>query len=39
MIFTLTLCGSLKTLEFLRWLGVDVPRFGDSTGRLAGLEE
>ena len=27
VIFTLSLCGSLKTLEFLRWLGVDVPRW------------
>ncbi|WP_285556007.1 methylenetetrahydrofolate reductase [Actinoplanes regularis] len=27
IIFTLSLCGSLKTLEFLRWLGVDVPRW------------
>jgi len=27
MIFTLTLCGSEKTLEFLKWLGVDVPRW------------
>lgn len=27
MIFTLSLCGSLKTLEFLEWLGVDVPRW------------
>ncbi|BCJ44981.1 hypothetical protein GCM10010168_84450 [Actinoplanes ianthinogenes] len=26
-IFTLSLCGSLKTLEFLGWLGVDVPRW------------
>jgi hypothetical protein len=25
IIFTLSLCGSAKTLEFLRWLGVDVP--------------
>jgi hypothetical protein len=25
MIFTLSLCGSAKTLEFLKWLGVDVP--------------
>ena len=25
--FTLSVCGSLKTLEFLRWLGVDVPRW------------
>lgn len=27
LIFTLSLCGSLKTLAFLRWLGVDVPRW------------
>ncbi|WP_433828891.1 methylenetetrahydrofolate reductase [Actinoplanes sp. CA-015351] len=27
VIFTLSLCGSLKTLEFLAWLGVDVPRW------------
>jgi len=26
VIFTLSVCGSLKTLEFLDWLGVDVPR-------------
>jgi hypothetical protein len=25
IVFTLSLCGSLKTLEFLQWLGVDVP--------------
>jgi 5,10-methylenetetrahydrofolate reductase len=25
VIFTLALCGSAKTLEFLHWLGVDVP--------------
>jgi 5,10-methylenetetrahydrofolate reductase len=25
IIFTLSLCGSAKTLEFLKWLGVDVP--------------
>ncbi|MGK5684958.1 methylenetetrahydrofolate reductase [Actinoplanes sp. URMC 104] len=25
LIFTLSLCGSAKTLEFLRWLGVQVP--------------
>jgi len=25
VIFTLSVCGSLKTLEFLHWLGVDVP--------------
>ncbi len=27
MIFTLSVCGSPKTLEFLKWLGVDVPRW------------
>jgi hypothetical protein len=27
VIFTLSLCGSEKTLEFLNWLGVDVPRW------------
>lgn len=27
VIFTLSLCGSEKTLDFLRWLGVDVPRW------------
>jgi hypothetical protein len=27
MIFTLSVCGSLKTLAFLQWLGVDVPRW------------
>jgi len=27
IIFTLSVCGSLKTLEFLQWLGVDVPRW------------
>ncbi|GIF71396.1 5,10-methylenetetrahydrofolate reductase [Asanoa siamensis] len=27
VIFTLSLCGSLKTLEFLGWLGVEVPRW------------
>ena len=26
-VFTLTLCGSPKTLEFLQWLGVKVPRW------------
>jgi len=25
IVFTLSICGSLKTLEFLRWLGVAVP--------------
>ncbi len=27
IIFTLSLCGSIRTLEFLEWLGVDVPRW------------
>lgn len=27
VIFTLSVCGSLKTLEFLQWLGVNVPRW------------
>jgi hypothetical protein len=33
VIFTLSLCGSPKTLEFLQWLGVDVPRWLASTLR------
>lgn len=27
VVFTFSVCGSVKTLEFLRWLGVDVPRW------------
>lgn len=27
IIFTFSVCGSLKTLDFLGWLGVDVPRW------------
>jgi len=27
IIFTLTPCGSLKTLEFMKWLGIDIPRW------------
>lgn len=27
IVFTLSVCGSLKTLEFLEWLGVNVPRW------------
>lgn len=27
IVFTFSVCGSLKALEFLRWLGVDVPRW------------
>lgn len=26
-VFTFLVCGSMKTLDFLRWLGVDVPRW------------
>lgn len=33
LIFTLSLCGSAKTLEFLQWLGVDVPRWLENTLR------
>jgi 5,10-methylenetetrahydrofolate reductase len=27
VVFTLSVCGSMKTVEFLEWLGVDVPRW------------
>ncbi|MEA1786503.1 methylenetetrahydrofolate reductase [Arenibacter sp. GZD96] len=27
IIFTLTPCGSLKTLEFMKWLGIDIPKW------------
>ena len=27
IVFTFSVCGSIKTLEFLTWLGVDVPRW------------
>ena len=27
IVFTYSVCGSMKTLEFLHWLGVDVPRW------------
>lgn len=27
VVFTLSVCGSLRTLEFLRWLGVQLPRW------------
>ena len=27
IIFTFTPCGSLKTLEFMKWLGISVPSF------------
>jgi hypothetical protein len=27
LLFTLSVCGSMKTLEFLKWLGVGIPRW------------
>ncbi|MDO5698561.1 MAG: methylenetetrahydrofolate reductase [Dermatophilus congolensis] len=27
LIFTMSLCGSIKSMEFIEWLGVDVPRW------------
>jgi hypothetical protein len=27
IVFTFSVCGSIRTLEFLQWLGVDVPRW------------
>jgi hypothetical protein len=27
IVFTFSVCGSVKTLEFLQWLGIDVPRW------------
>jgi hypothetical protein len=27
IVFTFSVCGSMKTLQFLQWLGVDVPRW------------
>jgi hypothetical protein len=35
IVFTLSVCGSMKTLEFLRWLGVDVPRWIENALRHA----
>lgn len=35
VVFTFSLCGSLKTLDFLRWLGVDVPRWMENDLRHA----
>ena len=45
IVFTFSVCGSMRTLQFLRWLGVDVPRWiendlrarGDSARRVVGL--
>lgn len=27
LVFTLSVCGSMKTLDFMKWLGIDVPRW------------
>lgn len=35
IVFTFSVCGSMKTLEFLRWLGVDVPRWIENDLRQA----
>jgi hypothetical protein len=35
VLFTLSVCGSDKTLAFLKWLGVDVPRWLDNELRHA----
>lgn len=35
VLFTLSVCGSLKTLAFLKWLGVDVPRWLENALRNA----
>jgi hypothetical protein len=34
-VFTFSVCGSMKTLDFLRWLGVDVPRWIENDLRYA----
>ncbi len=35
ILFTLSVCGSTKTLAFLKWLGVDVPRWLENSLRHA----
>lgn len=35
IVFTFSVCGSMKTLDFLRWLGVDVPRWMENDLRHA----
>jgi hypothetical protein len=35
VVFTFSVCGSMRTLEFLRWLGVDVPRWIENSLRHA----
>jgi hypothetical protein len=36
LVFTFSVCGSMKTLDFLRWLGVDVPRWIENDLKHAG---
>jgi hypothetical protein len=36
VVFTFSVCGSMRTLEFLRWLGVDVPRWIENDLRHSG---
>jgi hypothetical protein len=36
LVFTLSVCGSMKTLEFMKWLGVDVPRWVENDLQHAG---
>ncbi|GLX19479.1 methylenetetrahydrofolate reductase [Streptomyces lavendulae] len=35
VVFTLSVCGSVKTLTFLKWLGVDIPRWLENSLRHA----
>lgn len=35
IVFTFSVCGSMRTLDFLRWLGVDVPRWVENELRHA----
>ena len=35
IVFTMSVCGSMRTLEFLRWLGIDVPRWIENDLRRA----
>ncbi|MBS46040.1 MAG: 5,10-methylenetetrahydrofolate reductase [Nocardioides sp.] len=36
LVFTFSVCGSMRTLEFLGWLGIDVPRWIQNDLRHAG---
>src|SRR5215469_10477248 len=35
-VFTFSICGSMKTLDFLRWLGADVPKWIENDLKHAG---